>query len=741
MMPRSRIACVVTLALLCALPSRRCGAQPSVNGRRHVGVAFGGGGAKGFAHVGVIRWFEEHHIPIDLVAGTSMGGLVGGAYAAGLNAAELTKLTDDTDWNEFFGASSYRYKSVRRKQDARQYPSQLEFYLRRGFALPTALNNAQEVDNLLAGIGAIYADLRSFDSLPTPFRCVALDLRTATQVVLDSGSLPRAMRATMSMPGIFPPIEIGPYLLVDGGAMNNVPADVVRDMGAAVVIAVNVGSMEEERNINKSVFGLVNSTMGAMMAASTRRGMAAADIVINPDLEGYGTFDWRRAGEIAELGYRAAEALKAQLLPLAVDEATWRSYLELRASRRRTILPVIAALDVRGAIPEDERHMRRRLRTLVGRRLDVPTLLRELTRFGALDRYMSVSWDLAGSPAADTLVILARQRHDAPPILMTAIRIQNVTTDDFTFQLAARYLAFDVLMRGSELRVDGALGTSPHLGAELREGIGQSPFFAAATVGAIANRVNFSSGNAIVAQYEEKRAFGVFDLGIAPTRDFELRAGVGGGYYDAHPKIGDPGLPSLRGPQSQLLTRGIYDAQNNAVAPSNGLRVVGVARHLLVTPNLPDTFVTARSNDNLTQAEIGGSNFWSWRHRSQRVFVAMEAGSSFGGDPLPTDQFVLGLPLRLDAFEVGERRGNNYGVITVGYLHSVARLPEFLGGPVLVGTWLENGTAYDNGDDIPWYTQMGVGALVETLVGPAYVAFSFGGGVRRLYVGFGQLFR
>jgi hypothetical protein len=187
--------------------------------------------------------------------------------------------------------------------------------------------------------------------------------------------------------------------------------------------------------------------------------------------------------------------------------------------------------------------------------------------------------------------------------------------------------------------------------------------------------------------------------------------------------------------------RGIYDGQNSAVAPSSGMRVVGVGRHLLVTPSLPDSFVTPRSNGNLTQTEIGGSSFWSWRNRAERVFVTMAAGSSFGGDPLPTDQFVLGLPLRLDAFEVGERRGNNYGVVTVGYLHAVARLPDFLGGPVLVGTWLENGTAYDVADDVPWYTQLGVGALAETLIGPAFIGFSFGGGVRRLYIGFGQLFR
>jgi len=216
-------------------------AQMAAPARKLVGVAFGGGSARGFAHVGVIRWFEEHHIPIDRIAGTSMGGLVGGAYGAGMSVEELEILLNHTDWDEMFGNTAYRYKSVRRKEDARAYPSHIEFQMRRGFALPVALNNGQQVDLMLARIGALYGNLSTFDYLPTPFRCVAMDLRTSEAVVLDSGFLATAMRATMSLPGIFPPVEMGPRVLVDGGPMNNVPADVVRTMGADVVIAVTVG--------------------------------------------------------------------------------------------------------------------------------------------------------------------------------------------------------------------------------------------------------------------------------------------------------------------------------------------------------------------------------------------------------------------------------------------------------------------------------------------------------------------
>ena len=714
------------------------GAQPSDPRRRTVGVAFGGGSARGFAHVGVIRWFEEHHIPIDFVAGTSMGGLVGGAYAAGMSSEELAVLLRDTDWDEMFGGSSYRYKSVRRKNDARDYPSRLEFHLRRGFALPNALNNGLQVDLLLSSIGATYAGLPSFDSLPTPFRSVAVDLHTAKVVVFDSGSFPRAMRATMSLPGIFPPVEVGPYLLVDGGAMNNVPADVARGMGADVVIAVSIGSMAESRPVDGTLFGLVNSTMDAMMRASTRRGIAAADIIVNPVLEDFSGMDWRRAPELAAEGYRAAEAMRDQLLPLAVDDATWRQYQANRAARRRVKPPIIAALDVVGATADDERAMRGRLASQIGKPLDVSRLKADVELFGGLDRYQSVGWDLAERNDSSVLVVRAYSRRTAPPLMMLTMNVQNLTSDEFTFQLAARLLSFDVLQPGAELRVDLAVGTNSHLGAEWRDAIGRSRFFAALSAGYFLERTNFINGNAIVAQYNQSSVLGGLDLGITPTRHIEVRGGIQSGYYDAHVKVGDPGLPSLKGPVTQARVKGTYDSQNSPIVPSSGLRFVGAVRHVLVAPDLPASFGSPRTNDGLTQAEAGVSNFWSWRERGERVFVVGQGGTSFGGSPLPTAQFVAGLPMRLDAFEVGQRRGDNFATLSVGYLHALGRLPDFLGGPLFAGAWLENGTVYDSGTDATLITQMGLGAIVETLVGPALIGYSFGG-ASRFYVAFGRL--
>ena len=256
-------------------------------GRPTVGVAFGGGSARGIAHVGVIRWLEEHRIPIDAAAGTSMGGLIGGAYASGMEAAELKAFIMGLDWDQLFGASSFAYKNIRRKADARAYPSRLEFGLKGGIVPPAALNNGESVELLLGRIAAPYWGIKDFDELPTPFRTVAVDLLSAQPVVMRSGSLADAMRATMSLPLIFPPIEVDGQILIDGATMNNVPADVVKAMGADKVVAISVGDLADREGLSYTMFGVAGNTIDAMMRASTRRALASADVLVHVPLDEY----------------------------------------------------------------------------------------------------------------------------------------------------------------------------------------------------------------------------------------------------------------------------------------------------------------------------------------------------------------------------------------------------------------------------------------------------------------------
>jgi NTE family protein len=739
--PRFLSAILATLLALHASVKAAGDSQRPRPQRPRIGVALGGGSARGLAHVGVIRWFEEHRIPIDLIAGTSMGGLMGGAFASGMSAAELTRLLEETNWDEMFGSLPFRYKNIRRKEDARAYPSRIEFGLKQGFSPPVALNNGQQVEFMLARMTGAYVGLSHFDELPTPFRCMAVDLVTAQPVVLQRGSLAAAMRATMSLPGVFPPVEIDGQVLVDGGAMNNVPADVVRAMGADVVIAVNVGFMGEKRPVSYSMLGLMGNTVDVMMQASTRAAMKSADIIINPQLEEFGSLDWRRSAALAEEGYRAAEALKDKLLPLAVSAEEWNTYLEARKAKRRSTLPAPSFLSIVGATKRDEERIERVLRSRIGQPIDVDGLELDLETFAGLDRYDTVGWQLVEKDGRYGLQVQARPKAHAPPFLMLGVSLQNTTTDDFAFQLSARYLTFDVLGSGSELRVDGALGASPRFGAELYRPIGRSPLFVAGHALTARRSINFVQDDSVVARYNEVRHLVGLDVGTNLGRDSEIRLGIDVGLLHAYVVAGDPALPELDGQETRARLRWIYDTQDSPVVPSRGTRLQATISHVIDSPDLPAGFPTDRSNDRVTQAEGGVSRLWSVRAKRDRVLGFAAAGTSFSDHPLATEQFTLGVPLRLAAYDIGELRGDHYGVLTVGYLRGIARLPDFLGGSLFVGGWIENGTVFDDLDDAELKTNASLGAIADTIAGPLVLGTSVGfDGRWRYYVAIGRIF-
>src|SRR6201993_2820317 len=207
--------------------------------RAKIGVALEGGGALGLAHIGVLQWFEDHHIPIDYLAGTSMGGLVGGLYATGKSPQELQELVNEQKWDIIIGGEiPYEDLSFRRKEDLRAIQNSIALGLKHGLTTPSGLNSGSEITLLIDRETLAYPKLDSFDSLPIPFRCVATDLVSGKEVVFSNGSLQQALRATMSMPGVFSPVRDGDKIYVDGGLVGNLPTEVVKKMGADIVIAV-----------------------------------------------------------------------------------------------------------------------------------------------------------------------------------------------------------------------------------------------------------------------------------------------------------------------------------------------------------------------------------------------------------------------------------------------------------------------------------------------------------------------
>ena len=749
-----------TLALLAVVTSVACAAPvhtppkvvPSLErdrgpvqrpvGRATVGVAFGGGSARGIAHVGVIRWFEKHRIPIDIAAGTSMGGLVGGAFASGMDGDELQTFVNTLDWDQLFGASSFAYKNIRRKADARAYPTRLEFGVRRGLVPPPGLNSGEAVELLLQRIAAPYFAIEDFDELPTPFRTVAVDLLSAQQIVLRRGSFADAMRATMSLPLIFPPVELDGRVLIDGGTLNNVPADVVRAMGADRVIAVNVGDITDRKSVSYSLLGLAGNTIDAMMLASTRRALASADIMINVPLDKYGSLDWRRSPELIEEGYRAADAMRDRLLPLALNEADYEAWRRTRQTRRRTTLPAPAFITLEGFVPGDTKRLEILLDRHVGRPLDVTLVEEDIAHISGLDRYETITWQIARDEGrGHGLRVRGKLKAYAPPFMMVGLNLENTTSSDFRITATARYLAFDLLGSGSELRVDGTVGSDPAAAIELYRPIGATALFVAPYAGIGTATFNFIADDAVVARYTQTRTRAGAVVGVNLGARSDVRAGVFAGRATASIDIGDPGFPELEGKETGADLTLRLDTQDSPVVPARGIAAELRVSRLLDGPDLTIASETLVRSRSLTQLVATATQFWSLGSRN-RLFAAGGIGTAFDAQPLPTAQFSLGLPFRLGAYSPGELRGAHFYVATGGFLRQVSRLPDFMGGPVFAGGRVENADAFDDWSDAHWQTNGGIGVVMDTLVGPVLVAGSWGfDGRWRTYLGVGRLFR
>jgi NTE family protein len=380
----------------------------------------------------------------------------------------------------------------------------------------------------------------------------------------------------------------------------------------------------------------------------------------------------------------------------------------------------------------------------VGVPLDVPLLEKDLEELSGLDRYESIVWRMGANPSGDIgLVISAIEKSYAPPFLMLGLNLENTTSDQFQIGIAARYLRFDVAGSGSELRLDGVLGADPGLAAALYQPIWRASF-ASVYTGAANRTFNVIQDDDIVARYAQTLSTVGADFGVNLGRDSDIRVGGSLGWMDANVKIGDPGLPSASGKQTQGHLTWRRNSQDSAIVPSRGVNAEAQFTYTFDGPDAQDqrdASASTRTSVGLPQFHAESNRFWLVREHD-RFFALAGMGTSFSDSPLQIDQFALGSPFHLSAYNVGEVRGDHYYIGTVGYLRELGRMPDFLGGPVYVGGWLENGDAFNDWRDLTLRTHVGGGLVMDTLLGPVMVGASWGfDGAYRSYIGIGRLFR
>ena len=693
--------------------------KPAPKGRPLIGVALEGGGALGQAHIGVLKWFEEHHIPIDFLAGTSMGGLVGGLYATGKTADELRAVVKTADWPLLLGgATPYQDLSFRRKEDAREIPNALQIGLKHGASLPPGLNSGQQVNLLIDRETLPYSAMDSFDQLPIPFRCVSTELISGKAHVFQNGSLSDAMRATMSIPGVFAPVRKGDQIFVDGGLVDNLPTDVVRSMGAQIVIAVHLRISPASANQIQSVFSVLGQSVGLVIANTEIHGMEEADLIVKADVEKYSTMDYEKSDELIQIGYQAAEEKAAVLKPYILDDAAWAEYMREKQSRIRTHIGVPQFVKVEGVEGPSLAGLEKFLSPLVGKPIDQKGLDGLLTRLTGVGRYDSVTYDIAQENGKDGLLIYVHEKTYAPPFLQPAFVIDGTQPENVTFTFGSRLTIMDVAGFRSEWRTDLQIGQTYGIHSELyRPFQPMGKWFFAPFVDASRASFYVYSKNNPKADYQLDRVRGGLDLGYGFSRFSELRVGYGIGYSDATLRLGTPDFRSFAGRLGALHMRYTLDHTNEPVIPTRGYYAQANFYYYDAFPSATKAFPSLQ----LT------TQYFRPVFQRDSIFAIASGGSTFGYTNTGVPQFFLGGVGRLTAYGLNELLGNQYFNGRVGYLKRVFTLPPFVGKQVYALGYGEVGKMY--GDPFPAPKLSGdgaIGLLAETALGPVFVGYSAG---------------
>jgi NTE family protein len=703
----------ITLVLLLLLTS-------SVLHGQKIGLVLEGGGALGLAHIGVLQWLYEHHVPVDLVAGTSMGGLVGGFYATGRNPQEIQDLIEHINWDKALsGELKFDDLSYRRKQDEIEFPTRLEFGLRHGIQLPEGFNAGQQVSFILDHVTLPYSQIKSFNDLPTPFACVATDLTTSKQKVFHDGSLALAMRATMSLPGIFSPVHSGENLYADGGLLNNLPVDVAQQMGAKLTIAVYLQTAPFNPNLSLNTFSVLGQSVSVMIAANELKSLQMADVLVTVPLDKYDSLDYSKAGEIIKAGYAAAEQKSAILSKLAVDDAHWQQYLADRASRTLQA-PVPQFLKVTGTTPMMASKIERRLASQVGEPVNRDNLEKQFTRIAGSGRFASMNYSITEQNGKPGLLINAEEKSYSPPIVRPLILIDGTNYNEVLFSAGARITFLDFASFGSELRSDIIVGSLYELNSEFYHPLSPTTrFFVAPQLALDTAKFYFYYDNHIDSQYRKRQFGGGLDFGYTFGTTSEARIGYHAAYQRYSPVIGDTVIYPVQSGRVGI-TRFSYNLQmtDDPVVPYRGLSASYRAEYW-------DSNTGTNKPFPVTELQ---THFLFPLTSKSSAYLSADGGSTLGHEDTGIPPFSLGGGRQLSAFGENELNTNQYYLFQAGYLRKLAKLPPILGDSINLISTFEGGKTFflPSEPRVPFDGVLGI--VVKTAVGPFEIAGAAGNG-------------
>jgi len=707
---------------------------PISTGRQKVGLVFEGGGALGFAHIGVIQWMEEHHIAVDYVSGTSMGGLVGGLYASGLGPDEIKEFVKRIDWPTVLsGQTPFQALSYRRKEDKLAFPNRLEFGLKHGFSLPSGLNTGAAVGLLFDRTMLPYWDLKSFNDLPIPFRCVATEITTGQPHVFEDGSLAQALRATMSIPGVFSPVRHGNEIYSDGGAVDNLPVDVARSMGAQVVISSYLNGGPPNPASLGSLTGVAGRNISIMVAANEVNSLKNSDVVVSSDVSKFGSLEFSRSEEIIPLGYKAAQLMAPELEKYALNDSDWEAYLAQRQARRRTKIPTPQFVEVYGITGMQQTDVNARFEKFINKPIDPNQIEKSIADVQGTGLYSTINYNIVERNNKPGLLIRPANKLYGPPFMNFGLTILANDSNNIQLGIGLRATLYNLVGPGSELRLDGFVGQPAGLRAELFKPLKAGSRAFVAPHAYLVHQVNpYFQGEQQIEEYKEKRNGLGADLGYMFNARTELRIGEDFQWFSQRRTIGTAVPLDFTIQPFVTKVRFQYLGQDDYMVPTKGTYVSTLYNYYTERPN---------ASGGYSQFTGRVEHFIPIR-RKGILITAGEGGTSFQADNLGLAGLTLGGPLRLSAYSRNELLGTDYFLGQLGYLYRVAQLNPVFADTIYAGGFYEIGKMYGANAQTPTLPNDITGVvIIKTLFGPVFAGLSIGDSDhRKWYFGLGRAF-
>jgi NTE family protein len=700
-------------------------ADASSGKRPKICLVLSGGGARGAAHVGVIKVLEQYRIPIDCIAGTSMGSLVGAAYATGMSVPEMEDILTKINTASLMGDKAPRKElSMRRKRDD-MLPligPELGVTDDGKISLTKGAISGVQLENVLRRLTKL-SGYHRFDRLPIPFRAVATDLVSGKAVIFDRGDLINAMRASMSVPGVVAPAEFNDMMLVDGMLTSNLPIEIARKaFNPDIIIAVNVGTPLLKREDLTTILGVTGQMLSILTEQNVQASLATlkpVDILISPELGDYSTADFDNLIKISPLGETAALKVTDKLAALSMPSTSYASLREKQTTHVAPDMSPVEEIRIRGLARVNPEEVRSVMKTRENEAIDQDMLDGDMRRIYGTGDFSHVAYRFSDEQSKRVLAIEAVEKSWGPNYLRFGLGLSSDFDGAAYYNLLGSYRKTWINSLGAEWRTDLQLGNTTRLFSEFYQPLTASgEVFVAPYVNFERRQQNVYQGDERIAQYSYRDNYAGLDVGSQMRGYGEARLGVSSGLL--YPELSTGSVDML--PQQHKINTGgarlqvIFDQLDSTIFPREGWSAVG---------QIYDSNASLGADIPYTKWSASGSYVHSFGNHTFNFYG--KVGGRAGSNDIPAyDMFQWGGFMQQSGYATGQLLGQEITFGRMLYYHRVMHGSLFEGA--YVGVSLETGKvgmqpipASDERKD--WLHSASIFVGADSPLGPAYLGY------------------